>query len=94
MSISRKGPKARLPPVAAVTKISMGDNSLKTVSTALRSKTSQARKLTPEGTVPALSGLRLTAVTSAPFLAKSKAAANPMPDVPPKTTAFLPDKSI
>ena len=34
------------------------------------------------------------AVTSAPFSASSNAVARPIPDVPPNTTAFLPDNSI
>src|SRR6185436_15211954 len=94
MSISRNGPIARFPPVAALMRISNGACCLKNASMAVRSSTSHFASVTPAGGVPALLGSRLTAKTLAPSAASCLVVARPMPDVPPKTIAFLPSTFI
>ena len=80
--------------MAALIRMSIGAHSAHNLATASRSVTSHCIVVTPSGKSPARSGLRLIAITFAPNVANCFAAANPMPDVPPKITAFLPDTSI
>lgn len=73
-----KGPSARVPPVAALTRMSYGAKDSKSADSAARSRTSHSAAVTPLGSGPARSGLRLTTVTNAPLAASCSALARPM----------------
>ena len=92
MSIERNGPIARAPPVAAATMMSTGACASQVAETEAGSRTSHVARviLCAAATSSALLGDRLMATTSAPAALSMTEVARPMPDVPPKTSAFLP----